>query len=206
MTVEELMNAIKHVYSRTMPGPLRERAWRVILEHVARDLHSYLRSNPTASRIDYTFHVVVDSDGHTAYNGRTLEAANNAFLRLLTGSEPEQTLQVSIHVYRRGERGRVIVDVSSTRNSEGLTSRGSGSNWGRDGHHVEGGGRAALRPGSDLSRMSSLSGTGGTRPAGASGSPASGRPRIASAGSGRGVARTRQATAQMPEQSPATPR
>lgn len=199
MTLEGLMDTIKNVYARTSPGPLQDRAWRVINANVARDMRSYLRSNPTASRIDYDFHVVVDSDGRSEYNSRTLEEANSAFARLLGGSRPENTLQVSIHVYRRGS-GRVIVDVTSRRNSPDLLTIGRSSSTSPSGERVrDEGSRAVVRPGADMGRLASLS--GGARPATASGTPAAGRAHIASAGSARGgAAGTRQATGQVPEQ------
>lgn len=203
MTLEGLMDTIKNVYARTSPGPLQDRAWRVINANVARDMRSYLRSNPTASRIDYDFHVVVDSDGRSEYNSRTLEEANSAFVRLLGGSRPENTLQVSIHVYRRGS-GRVVVDVTSRRNSPDLLTIGRSSSASPSGERVrDEGSRAVVRPGADMGRLASLSGggAGGARPATASANPAAGRARIASAGSGRGgAAGTRQATGQVPEQ------
>src|SRR5262245_1230927 len=100
MTLDALLDAVKTVYMRSATGPLKDRAWRLIRTHMAPELQSYLRHNPSMGRIDYTCHALVDSDGHSQFNDHSVEEARMAWLRGLGSSRPENALEVSIRIRR----------------------------------------------------------------------------------------------------------
>ena len=160
MTLDGLMDAIKAVYMRVATGPLRDRAWRTLNQQLRRDLQSYLRHNPTQVRLDYSFHLVIDTDGRVEFNDRSIETARRSWVRSLTGPDvPDKSLEVSGNVERRGG-GRAVIEITArVRDLSSLSiARGSSAGSARGTRARDEGSSARVREGSDLSALATLSG------------------------------------------------
>jgi hypothetical protein len=173
MTLDGLMDEMKQVYVRAASGPLRDRGWRVVNERAGRDLQSLLRQDANLRRIDYSFYVVVDSDGGESFNARSMQAAQDSWIHSLR-SPPADSLEVSGQVRRRGTGARATVEVTAIRRTPTslVVARGSSRDGGGGERVREEGSRASVRGGAidadALARLSTaVRSTSGSRSASA---------------------------------------